>query len=82
MGRGALLDAPVKAVPGTRKGQGASSREPWENWHLWLDRLWEAVCCMAQLGTLDRGRKLRRPKVGRDEEPLGPGSYSSHRQQS
>lgn len=54
-GPGAWLDEPVKALPGTRKGQGAGSWEPWGNWHLWFDGLWETVCCTAQLGTPDCG---------------------------
>lgn len=44
---------------------------PWGNWHLWFGRLWERAGCMAQLGTLDYGRKRRHPEVGRDEEPWG-----------
>ena len=71
MGLGASLHEPLKTAPGTRKGQAESSWEPWENWHLWFDRLWGTVCCMALLGPLDCGRKLSRPEVERDKETTG-----------
>lgn len=71
MGRG-----PCSASP-QRLSLAGSSRAPWGNWHLWFGRLWERVCRMAQLGTLDYGRKLSHPEVGRDKEALGPASQST-----
>lgn len=58
MGRGPCLTSLQ------RPSLAESSWVPWGNWHLWFDRLWERVCCMAQLGTLDCGRKLSHPEVG------------------
>lgn len=75
-GPGAVLGPPGEALPG-RELLGSL-----RNWHLWFDRLWERVCCTAQQGTRDYGRKLSHPEVGRDKEPRGAASYSLHRQHS